>query len=71
MNFKDKVVVITGASSGIGEALVYEFGAQGARVVMGARREEKLAQIAEKLQKQGIQCAFRATDVTQEADCQA
>ena len=58
MNFKDKVVVITGASSGIGEALVYEFGAQGARVVMGARREEKLAQIAEKLQKQGIQCAF-------------
>ncbi len=71
MNFKDKVVVITGASSGIGEALAYEFASLGARVVMGARSEEKLAGIAEKLHERGTQCAFRATDVTREADCQA
>ena len=71
MNFKDKVVVITGASSGIGEALAYEFGAQGARIVMGARSENKLAKIAETLHERGTQCAFRATDVTLETDCQA
>lgn len=69
MNFKDKVVVITGASSGIGEALVYEFASRGARIVMGARSEDKLAQTAEKLHEQGVQCAFRATDVTREEDC--
>lgn len=36
-NFKDKVVIVTGASSGIGEAMAREFAAQGARVVLGAR----------------------------------
>ena len=69
MNFQDKVVVITGASSGIGEALVYEFASRGARIVMGARSEDKLAQTAEKLHEQGVKCAFRATDVTREKDC--
>ena len=34
-NFKDKVVIVTGASSGIGEAMAREFAAQGARVVLG------------------------------------
>ena len=37
MDFTGKVVVITGASSGIGEALVYAFADRGAKVVMGAR----------------------------------
>ena len=43
MDFTGKVVVITGASSGIGEALVYAFADRGAKVVMGARNSAKLA----------------------------
>ena len=49
MNFKDKTIVITGASSGIGYALAYEFASRGARIVMGARSEDKLRSIAEDL----------------------
>lgn len=69
MNFREKVVVITGASSGIGEALVYEFAALGAHVVMGARSEEKLASIGAMLHSRGVQNAFTVTDVTREDDC--
>lgn len=69
MNFKGKTVVITGASSGIGYALVYEFGSLGADIVMGARSGDKLAMIADDLQAKGIRSAYCATDVTREADC--
>ena len=69
MQFKNKVVVITGASSGIGRALAYEFASHGARIVMGARSEEKLQQIAADLKSRDTEVAFAPTDVTQEADC--
>ena len=39
---RDKVIIITGASSGIGEAMAKEYAAQGAKVVLGARSVQKL-----------------------------
>ena len=66
---KNKVVVITGASSGIGKALAYEFAAKGAKVVIGARNHEKLIEIAEEIKLSGGDIAFAQTDVSVEADC--
>ena len=66
MKFTDKVVVVTGASSGIGLALVREFASRGAAVVLGARSIGKLEEIAASLPTDSIavQC-----DVTCENDC--
>ena len=49
MNFKDKVVVITGASSGIGEASAIKFAKKNAKVVLVARRKEKLLQVQKEI----------------------
>mgnify|MGYP003302921262 CR=1 FL=1 len=54
MDFKNKVVVITGASSGIGEAAAEQFAKRGANLVLVARRKEKLEQVAQKLSKYSI-----------------
>ena len=62
-NFKDKVVIVTGASSGIGEAMAREFAAQGARVVLGARSVQKLQLIAGEIRSQGGQAEFGGIDV--------
>ncbi len=70
-NFKDKVVVITGASSGIGLALCYEFARAGAKVVMGARSEEKLIEEREKIAALGAKVAYQKVDVKDEAQCEA
>jgi len=66
---KDKVVIITGASSGIGKALAYEFGKRGSKVVLASRNLAKLDEIVLDLQKLGIQVLAVQTDVTVENDC--
>ena len=66
---KDKVVIITGASSGIGKALAYKFASEGSKVVIGARNHEKLIEIAEEIKLSGGEVAFAQTDVSKEADC--
>lgn len=65
----DKIVVITGASSGIGKALAYEFGRKGAKVVLAARNLANLEEIVNDLNKQGIQALAIQTDVANEDDC--
>ena len=64
----DHVVAITGASSGIGEATARVLAARGARVVLGARRTERLDQIASELRQQGAQVLVEPTDVTRRPD---
>lgn len=68
---KDKVIVITGASSGIGEAMAREYAARGARVVLGARSVQKLQLLAGDIRSRGGQAAYCATDVTVPEDCKA
>jgi NADP-dependent 3-hydroxy acid dehydrogenase YdfG len=65
---KNKVVIITGASSGIGEATAKLLAGNGARVVLGARREHKLKQIADEIQKAGGEAVYRELDVTKQSD---
>lgn len=67
-NIKDKVIIITGASSGIGEATAKLLAKKGAKVVLGARRTDKLKKLADKIQADGGQAVFRELDVTKEAD---
>jgi short-subunit dehydrogenase len=66
---KDKIVIITGASSGIGKALAYEFGIKGATVVLAARNITTLQGIAIDLEKIGVNALAIQTDVTIENDC--
>ena len=66
MDFKGKTVVITGASSGIGRALAFEFASRGANLMLGARSEDKLKEIVSKME---TAAAYRVTDVTKEKDC--
>ncbi len=66
---KDKVVIITGASSGIGKALAFETGARGAIVVLAARSEQKLAEIESQLSASGVRSLSVITDVSKEEDC--
>lgn len=64
---KDKVVIITGASSGIGEATARLLASQGARLVLGARREDRLQQIAGDIRAAGGQAVYQELDVTDPA----
>ncbi len=70
-NIKGKVIVITGASSGIGEAAASLLAERGAKVVVGARRTERLEKLAGGIKAKGGEAAFRAVDVTKRQDVQA
>jgi NADP-dependent 3-hydroxy acid dehydrogenase YdfG len=65
---KDKVIIITGASSGIGEATARLLASKGAKVVLGARRTDRLQQIAAEIEAAGGAVAFQELDVTSQAD---
>jgi NADP-dependent 3-hydroxy acid dehydrogenase YdfG len=65
---KDKVVIITGASSGIGEATAKLLASKGAKVVLGARREQELKQLVDEIQGDGGQAVYQVMDVTNPSD---
>jgi short-subunit dehydrogenase len=67
--FRDKVVIITGASSGIGEAVAWEFAKNGSKVVLGARSEDNLSKIISKMKELGYDALYVKTDVSKEDDC--
>jgi len=68
---KGKVVVITGGSSGIGEATARHLAALGADIVIGARRTDRLKTICADIQKNGGRAIFQAVDVTRRDDVKA
>lgn len=63
-NIKDKVVIITGASSGMGEAAAKHLATLGATVILGARRAEKIEELAKKINEAGGKALAVAADVT-------
>lgn len=67
----DKVVLITGASSGIGAGIARELAKTGATLVLGARRTDRLDALAEEIQAEGGKVLTRKLDVTDRADVAA
>ncbi|NBD24414.1 SDR family oxidoreductase [Paenibacillus glycinis] len=69
-NVKSKVVIITGASSGIGQATALLLGKYGANVVLAARREERIRMIAEQINQAGGSAVYVKTDVASATEMQ-
>lgn len=70
-NIINKVIVITGASSGLGEETAKHLAKKGAMVVLGARREDRLEKIVSEITSEGGKAVYKATDVTVKSQVQA
>ncbi len=70
-NITDKVVVITGASSGIGESTAKFLAERGAKVVLGARRSNRIDTLVQEMQAAGGKAIGLTTDVTKRAEVEA
>lgn len=71
MEIKNKVVIVTGASSGIGEAAARQFGREGAKVVIAARRLNKLQALAQEIHLMGAETLVVQTDLSKLDDIQS
>ncbi|MFK7948622.1 MAG: SDR family oxidoreductase [Saprospiraceae bacterium] len=71
MNFKNKVVIITGSSMGIGKALANDFGQRGAKVVLNGRNPERLEKRHQEMQDSGFESIAISGDVSKVEDCKA
>ncbi|MEA5594518.1 SDR family oxidoreductase [Rivularia sp. UHCC 0363] len=70
-NIKDKVVIITGASSGLGEATARRLAKNGAKLMLAARREDSLKELVSDIQKDGGIAKYQVTDVTDRSQVEA
>lgn len=68
---QNKVVIITGASSGLGEATAHRLAASGARLMLAARREDRLQELVEKIAQAGGTASYQVTDVADRKQVQA
>ncbi|MEL6496523.1 MAG: SDR family oxidoreductase [Cyanobacteria bacterium J06623_7] len=68
---KNKVVIITGASSGLGEATARRLAQKGAKLMLAARREERLKELVEEIGKAGGTAKYQITDVTDREQLEA
>ncbi|MBN2892989.1 MAG: SDR family oxidoreductase [Bacteroidales bacterium] len=68
--FKEKIFIVTGASSGIGKATSIEAARQGANVVIAARNIEKLKDVAKVIESLGVECLAVQTDVSKREDAE-
>jgi NAD(P)-dependent dehydrogenase (short-subunit alcohol dehydrogenase family) len=71
MRYKNKVVLVTGGTSGIGKATALAFAREGAKVVLSGRREKEGTEVVTEIQKAGGTATFVRADVSQEADVKA
>lgn len=67
--FSEKVVIVTGASSGIGRELAFQLARNGARLALAARNVQKLERVARECHQLGAQALVVATDVTEQLQC--
>lgn len=65
MRFKDKVVWITGASSGIGEALTYEFAKHKAKLIISSNQQTELERVQQKCKEMEVECFIQFLDMTE------
>ena len=68
VNLKERVAIVTGASSGLGEAIARRLAAEGVKTVLAARSKDKLEKLAAELNQKGGTTLICPTDVTKEAD---
>ena len=66
---KNKLVIVTGASSGIGKACAIEFAKKGANLVLAARSTDKLIAISKEISNLGVEVLIVPTDVSKQEDC--
>lgn len=69
--FRGQAVIVTGASAGIGKSLALQLASQGAKVVLAARRADRLEQVAEECRQRGGEALVIPMDVSDEAQCKS
>lgn len=65
MTLRNKIVIVTGGNRGIGRAISLSFAQEGAKVIIAARNETKAREVMDDIKKQGSECLFVRTDVSQ------
>lgn len=68
MAIKNKVVIITGASSGIGKATALLLAESGAKIVLAARNQEKLEKVVNEIKEKNGEAVYKVTDVSKRED---